>query len=60
MEHSDPQKRTPDSREAPAERPSPTKPSQGGYGHDSREGTEEEGRTGDVSGHKKENPRRPL
>ena len=60
LKHTDPQKRSPDSPAKPADRPSPSKPSQGGYGHDSEPGTKEEGQTGTVSGHKKDNPRRPL
>ncbi len=60
LKHTDPNKRSPDSPTRPGEKPSPAKPSQGGYGHDSAPATEQEGREGEVSGHKKENPRRPL
>ena len=55
--HADPKKQTPSSPDAPGERPGPARPSQGGYGHDSRAATREEGRTHPTTPHKSRTPK---
>jgi hypothetical protein len=59
-DHADPKKQLPPSGDAPGDRPSPTRPSQGGYGHDSRAGTREEGRKHPTTPHKNRRPTRPV
>ena len=58
--HADPKKQTPSSPDAPGERPGPARPSQSGYGHDSRAATREEGRRRPTTPHKSRDPKRPL
>ena len=43
MNHTDPQKRSINPPAEPQDRPGPTKPSQGGYGHDARQAAKDEG-----------------
>jgi hypothetical protein len=58
--HADPKKQLPSSADAPAERPSSSRPSQSGYGHDSRAATREEGRKQPTTPRKSRDPKRPL